>query len=102
MDKAVIAIGAFIVALIMIIGLGCCLAPVEVNANNRSLGWGCNDFRHIHIFNGVEGHCATIEKWYENDGAGIEIKTAEWGNIFCAEGSYILFETNDCPFCGGK
>ena len=100
MDKVVIAISAFVVALIMIVSLGCCLALVEVSANNRS--WGCYDFRHIHIFNGVEGHCATIEKWYENEGAGIEIKTAEWGNVFCTEGSYILFETNDCPFCGGK
>lgn len=101
MSKTCIIICAFLIALsVVFIFAGVC--STDVSANNRSLGWGCNDFRHIHIFNGVEGHCATIEKWYENDGAGIEIKTAEWGNIFCAEGSYILFETNDCPFCGGK
>lgn len=103
MNKTLIVIFAFGVALIAAMLLGTvCITPIEVNANNRSLGWGCYDFRHIHIYDGVEGHCATIEQWYDNDGAGIEIKTTEWGNIFCSEGSYILFETSACPFCGGK
>ena len=99
MNKALIIIIAFVMALAMFLSFVACYT--EASAHNRSLGWGSYDFRHIHIFNGAEGHCATIEKWYENEGAGIEVKTAEYGNIFCSEGSYILFSTNNCPFCGG-
>jgi hypothetical protein len=101
MNKIVIIVCAFIIAAAMVISLTN-LGVTEVSANNRSIGWGSYDFQHIHIFNGVEGHCATVEKWYENEGVGIEVKTTEYGNIFCSEGSYILFSTNDCPFCGGK
>jgi len=101
MNKVVIVICALLVSAMMVSAF-ITLCPTEVSANNRSIGWGSYDFRHIHFFNGVEGHCATIEKWYENEGSGIEVKTAEYDNIFCAEGTYILFSSSNCPFCGGK
>lgn len=97
MNKTLIVILAFVMALAMFLVFIAC--STEVNAN-IGLGWGSFDFQHIHIFNGVEGHCATVEKWYENEGGGIEVKTTEYGYIFCSEGSYILFSTNVCPFCG--
>ena len=100
MNKTLIIIIAFVMALAVFV-MFCFGCSTEASAANRSIGWGSYDFRHIHIFNGAEGHCATIEKWYDNEAVGIEVKTAEYGNIFCSEGSYILFSTNDCPFCGG-
>ena len=99
MKKALIIIIAFVMALAMFLVFVAC--STEASARNVSYGLGCFDYRHIHIFNGVEGHCATVEKWYENEGAGIEVKTAEYGSIFCSEGAFILFSTTDCPFCGG-
>ena len=64
---------------------------------NVGLGMGNYSFKHIHI-GGDNGYCATVETWY-NDDRGIEVKTKEYGAIWCSEGTYILFETNICPFC---
>lgn len=67
---------------------------------NRSIGFGNYSFKHIHFTDAVEGHCATVEKWYENEGGGIEVKTTEHGAIFCSEGTYILIEDGaKCPYC---
>lgn len=69
---------------------------------NENWGFGNYEFRHVHIVGAAEGHCATVESWHDNE-LGIELHTTEFGDMYCSEGSYFLFEDGDnCPFCGGK
>lgn len=90
---------------VLVIVLALCMALwmcVLTGCGNQSLGFGNFTFKHVHFSDAVEGRCATIEKWYDNE-QGIEVKTKEYGSMFLSEGSYILFESDDCPFChGGK
>lgn len=66
---------------------------------NMGLGMGNYTFEHIHFSNAVEGHCATVEKWYDNE-TGIEVSTTEYGSLYLSEGSYALFSSADkCPYC---
>ena len=81
-----------VLALIMVLALSAC--------GNQSLGLGNYSFRHMHFTDAVDGHCATVEKWYWNEGSGIEAKTTEYGSIWCSEGTYIMFESSaKCPYC---
>lgn len=69
---------------------------------NENWGFGNYNWKHVHFSNAVEGHCATISSWHDNE-AGIEIHTNECGSMFLSEGSYILFEDGTkCPFCNGN
>lgn len=81
-----------ILALILICGLmltGC----------NMSMGLGNFSYNHVHITDNIDGRCATVEKWYDNE-SGIEVKTTEYGSLFLSEGTYILVgETHKCPYC---
>ena len=65
---------------------------------NQSWGLGNFTFTHVHFSDNVNGYCATVEKWYDNEN-GIEVKTAEYGSMFLSEGSYILLDGAACPFC---
>lgn len=67
---------------------------------NQGIGLGNLSFKHIHFSNAVSGRCATVEKWYESEDSGIEVKTKEYGAIWCSEGTYIMFESGaKCPYC---
>jgi hypothetical protein len=67
--------------------------------NKAIISPGNYSFTHIHFTDMTKGHCATIEKWWDNE-EGIEVKTKEYGYLYCSEGSYILFESgNKCPYC---
>ena len=73
-----------------------CLASC---GNKAFISPGNFNFTHIHFTDMAEGHCATIEKWWDNE-EGIEVRTREYGYLYCSEGSYILFETGTkCPYC---
>ena len=86
-----------ILVLMMVLALMVLALPA---CGNRSLGFGNFSFKHIHFTDAVGGHCATVEKWYECEGSGIEIKTTEYGAIWCSEGTYIMFESGErCPYC---
>ena len=75
------------------------VAGCLTGCGNQSWGLGNFTFTHIHISDAVEGHCATVEKWYDNS-EGIEVKTTEFGSMYCSEGSYMLFGSGaDCPYC---
>lgn len=77
--------------------LVCITIFVFASCGNMSMGMGNYSYDHVHFFDHHAGHCATIEKWYDNS-TGIEVKTREYGSIFLAEGTYMLFE-DDCPYC---
>lgn len=68
-------------------------------ACNQGIGFGNYSFKHIHFSDGSEGHCATVNKWYEAE-RGIEVDTKEYGALWCSEGTYTLIEDGkDCPYC---
>ncbi len=82
-----------VMVILMIIMLSAC--------GNENWGIGNYTFRHVHIGDGAIGYCANVESWHDND-LGIELHTTEFGDIYCSEGTYFLFENGDnCPFCGG-
>jgi hypothetical protein len=73
-----------------------------VGCGNENWGFGSYTFTHVYIIGAGEGHCATIESWHDNE-MGVELHTTEFGNIYCSEGTYFLFGSEEnCPFCGGK
>ena len=83
---------ALVLVLIMVLTLSAC--------GNMNYGFGNYSFKHAHFTDAVGGHCATVEKWYERGSRGIEIKTKEYGTIWCSEGTYIIFESGEkCPYC---
>ena len=85
-------VDVLVLLLIVVLALAAC--------GNRGYGFGNFSFEHVHITDAVGGHCATIGKWYESDGTGIEMKTKEYGAVWCSEGTYILFESGErCPYC---
>ena len=82
---------AILLATIMIFTFAAC--------GNENWGFGNYNWKHVHFSDAIEGHCATISSWHDNN-TGIEIHTMECGSMFLSEGSYILFENGaDCPFC---
>lgn len=82
---------AILLATIMIFTFAAC--------GNENWGFGNYNWKHVHFSDAIEGHCATISSWHDNN-TGIEIHTVECGSMFLSEGSYILFENGaDCPFC---
>ena len=75
---------------------------VLTSCGNMSLGIGNYNFTHIRITDYTEGHCLEIEKWYDSEGDGIEVKTTDGGSFFLSEGTYTLISSkSDCPFCKG-
>ena len=85
-----------IVALILALAFALSLAA----CGNENWGFGNYNWKHIHFSDAIEGHCATIVSWHDNE-TGIEVHTLECDSMFLSEGSYILFESEArCPFCG--
>lgn len=85
---------AVIMAMVLALSLSAC--------GNESWGVGNYTFTHVHISDAVEGHCATVNSWHDNE-SGIELHTKEFGDIYLSEGTYMLFnDGSDCPFCGDK
>lgn len=78
-----------------------CVASVLLftACGNENWGVGNYTFRHVHISDGAVGYCANVESWHDND-LGVELHTTEFGDIYCSEGTYFLFESgSQCPFC---
>ena len=80
------------IALVLVMALS-----MFAGCGNMSVGLGKFTFRKIHVDTHHYSGCLGVEKWYENE-SGIEVKTKEFGNIYLAEGMYVLIE-NKCPFC---
>lgn len=72
---------------------------ILTGCGNENWGFGNYTFEHVHICDGAVGYCAKVDSWHDND-RGIELHTVEFGDIYCSEGTYFLFESGSkCPFC---
>lgn len=78
------------------------VVSIFTGCGNENWGLGNYTFTHVHLSDGVEGHCAEVTSWHDND-LGIELHTTEFGDIYCSEGTYFLYESGEkCPFCKGE
>lgn len=72
-----------------------CLA----GCGNYNIGFGNYTFKHVHVSDGTKGYCAEVTSWHDNE-MGIELHTTEFGDMYCSEGTYVLFGSQDkCPYC---
>lgn len=84
---------ALILALVLCLSLCAC--------GNENWGIGNYTFTHVHFSDGVEGKCATVSSWHDNE-LGCEVHTKEYGSIYLSEGTYFLIEDGaKCPYCVG-
>ena len=68
--------------------------------SNWGYGWGNYSYNHICIIAGDDHHCYEVERWWDNEGAGIEVKVKNGGYIFASEGTYHIYsQSSDCHFC---
>ena len=85
--------------MICLLLLMCVLLLCLVGCGNENWGIGNYTYTHAHVGTGEAGYCATVSSWHDNE-LGIELHTKEYGSLYCAEGTYILFEhASRCPFC---
>lgn len=85
-----------IITLILVMIMACVLLA---GCGNENWGVGNYTYTHVHIGDGTEGYCAAVKSWHDNE-LGVELHTDEFGDIYCSEGTYFLFEDGvKCPFC---
>ena len=83
----------FVVVLVIIMA-----CTFLVGCGNENWGIGNYTYTHVHVGD-AEGYCATVNSWHDNE-LGAELHTKEFGDIYCSEGTYILFgDGAKCPFC---
>lgn len=71
---------------------------VTISGCNMGVGIGSYEFKKVHIDTHNHERCLTIEKWYDSETGGIEVKTREAGSLFLSEGTYLLVG-DSCPLC---
>lgn len=84
-----------IITMIMVVAM---FTVILTGCGNMSIGLGKFNFQKIHVDTYHYSGCFTVEKWYDNETTGIEVKTKEVGYMYLSEGMYILIE-DECPFC---
>ena len=63
-------------------------------------GWGNYQYNHICVIAGDDHQCYEIEKWWDNELPGLEVKIKNGGYIFASEGTYHIYsQSSDCKFC---
>ena len=100
-------LAASITFLICIFSFGCAdTSNLTVNAtgywsgNVSKGGWGNYQYNHICIIAGDDHQCYEVEKWWDNETSGLEVKIKNGGYIFAAEGTYHIYsQSSDCKFC---
>ena len=78
-----------------------CIASLGLSACNRQIGWGSYSFHHVHVqMHGMsEAIHLEIVSWKDDEG-GIELKTKNYGTILLGDGTYMMYDVDDCPICG--
>lgn len=71
---------------------------VLTSCGNMSIGFGNYSFKRVHVDTHGYSGCFEVDKWYDNEAGGIEVKTKDHGAMYLSEGSYILIE-EQCPIC---
>jgi len=86
------------IALLTIISL---CAMLCLTACNADIGWGSYSFHYVHVqmYSMNEPVHFEVDKWKGDDG-GIELATKKHGTILLGDGTYVMYDTEECPLCG--
>lgn len=88
----VLKIGVLILAVVLVVA-------TMTACGNENWGVGNYTYTHVHTSDGIEAYCATVNSWHDDE-MGVELHTKEFGDIYCSEGTYILYSSGDkCPYC---
>lgn len=76
------------------------IGSLTLTGCNQDLGWGSYSFHRVHIqmYNGEPVHLE-VDTWMSDTG-GIELRTKKYGNILLGDGTYMMYDTVECPICG--
>jgi len=76
------------------------VAPLCLAGCNMNVGLGSYSFHYVHaqMYGGEPVHMK-IASWKDDDG-GIELRTEKHGTILLGDGTYALYDQEDCPLCG--
>ena len=68
---------------------------------NADIGWGSYSFHYVHIqmYNMNEPIHLKVDKW-KSDNGGIELATVDHGTILLGDGTYMMYDVEECPICG--
>ena len=68
---------------------------------NHDITFGSFSFHYVHVqmYNMNEPVHFEVNKWQGDDG-GIELRTEKHGTILLGDGTYMMYDTQDCPICG--
>ena len=77
------------------------IASLGLTGCNKQIGWGSYSFHKVHIqmYGMSEAVHLEIESWQDDDG-GIELKTKNHGTILIGDGTYMMYDKDECPICG--
>lgn len=82
---------------ILLATLSICLTA----CGNHDLGWGSYNFHYVHVqmYSMSEPVHFRVDKWKGDEG-GIELVTENHGTILLGDGTYMMYDVEDCPICG--
>lgn len=67
---------------------------------NQNIGWGSYSYHKVHVqMYGQEATHLKVKSWRDDEG-GIEIKTENYGTILLGDGTYMMYDSDNCPLCG--
>lgn len=79
---------------------GVLVSALSLTGCNMNLGFGSYSFRKVHVqMYGSEPTHFKVKSWMA-DAGGIELKLENHGAVLLGDGTYMLYDTEDCPICG--
>ena len=77
------------------------IASLSLTGCNANVGFGSYSFHYVHVqMYGSNSPTHLKVKSWRGDEGGIELKTEEHGTILLGDGTYMMYDTEDCPICG--
>ena len=76
------------------------ISSLALTGCNNDIGFGSYSFHKVHVqmYGGPTTHFE-VDNWKDDEG-GVEIKTKKHGTIILGDGTYMLYDTDNCPICG--
>ena len=77
------------------------LSLLLLNSCNMMIGFGKFSYHHVHVqmYGMTEAVHLDVTSWKDDDG-GIELKLVDGHNILLGDGTYMMYDTDECPICG--
>jgi len=77
------------------------IASLTLTGCNADLGFGSYSFHFVHVqmYSMSEPVHFRIDTWKSDDG-GIELKLVNHGTILLGDGTYMMYDVENCPICG--